>query len=195
VVDLDGAFAGKSINADAVSAIIEAVDIPVQLGGGVRDMATIERWLAKGITRVILGTAAVRSPDFVRTAAEAFPDRVAIGIDARDDKVAVEGWAKTSEINVIDLARRFEDAGVAAIVHTDISRDGVLAGLDLDSTLALANAVTVPVIASGGLASIDDVRRLVEPPYRRLAGAITGRALYDGRIDVAGALALISEAE
>jgi phosphoribosylformimino-5-aminoimidazole carboxamide ribotide isomerase len=195
VVDLDGAFAGRSVNADAVSDIIEAIDVPVQLGGGIRDMAGIETWLGKGIARVILGTAAVRSPEFVRSAAEAFPDRVAVGIDARDGKVAVEGWAETSEINVIDLARRFEDVGVAAIVHTDISRDGVLAGLNLDSTLALANAVTVPVIASGGLASIDDVRQLVEPRYGKLAGAITGRALYDGRINVADALALILEAE
>lgn len=195
VVDLDGAFAGRSVNADAVSDIIEAIDIPVQLGGGIRDMAAIERWLGKGIARVILGTAAVRSPEFVRGAAGAFPDSVAVGIDARDGKVAVEGWAETSEINVVDLARRFEDAGVAAIVHTDISRDGVLAGLDLDSTLALANAVTVPVIASGGLASIDDVKQLVEPRYGKLAGAITGRALYDGRINVGDALALISEAE
>ena len=149
VVDLDGAFAGKSINSDAVSAIVEAVDIPVQLGGGIRDMSAIEKWLGRGIARVILGTAAVRSPDFVRTAAGAFPDRVAVGIDALGGKVAVEGWAETSEFSVVDLARRFEDVGVAAIIHTDISRDGVLAGLDLDSTLALANAVAVPVIASG----------------------------------------------
>ena len=194
VVDLDGAFAGRSINAEAVSDIVEAIDIPVQLGGGIRDMAAIEAWLGKGIARVILGTAAVRSPELVRTAGMAFPEQVAVGIDARDGKVAVEGWAETSKINAIDLARRFEDAGVAAIIYTDISRDGVLAGLNLDSTLALAEAVSVPVIASGGMASIDDVRQLVKPRYRRLAGAITGRALYDGRIDVGDALRLVSEA-
>ena len=194
VVDLDGAFAGKSVNADAVSGIIDAVDLPVQLGGGIRDMKAIENWLRKGIARVILGTAAVRDPQLVGAAGRAFPDQVAVGIDARDGKVAVEGWAETSEVEAIDIARRFEDVGVAAIIYTDITRDGVLAGLNLDATLTVAEAVSVPVIASGGLASVDDVRRLIEPPYDCLAGAIAGRALYDGRVDVADALRLLSEA-
>ncbi len=194
VVDLDGAFAGRSVNAAAVQAILETVDLPVQLGGGIRDRAGIAGWLDRGVSRVILGTAAVRNPDLVRAACREFPNRIAVGIDARGGKVAVEGWAETSELDAIDLARAFEDAGVAAIVYTDIDRDGVFAGLNLDATLAMAAAVSIPVIASGGLASIADVERLVQPKYARLAGAIAGRALYDGRLDPKAALRLLSGA-
>ncbi len=194
VVDLDGAFAGKPMNAAAVDAILAAVTLPVQLGGGIRDMATLEAWLRKGIARVIIGTAAVRDPAFVRAAARAHPGKVAVGIDARDGRVAVEGWAEASDLAADELGRRFADAGVAAIVYTDISRDGVLAGLNVEATLALAHAVPIPVIASGGLASIADVRRLLEPDCAILDGAITGRALYDGRLDPAEALALIAGA-
>jgi phosphoribosylformimino-5-aminoimidazole carboxamide ribotide isomerase len=194
IVDLDGAFAGKPVNAAAVERILEAVAIPVQLGGGIRDMATIEGWLGKGVNRVIIGTAAVRDPDLVKSAAHAFPGRVAVGLDARDGKVAVQGWAETSEIAALDIARRFEDAGVAAIIYTDIARDGLLKGLNLDATIALADAVTIPVIASGGLASLDDVRALMAPRAGKLAGAIAGRALYDGRLDAGVALALIATA-
>jgi phosphoribosylformimino-5-aminoimidazole carboxamide ribotide isomerase len=191
VVDLDGAFAGKPMNATAVTRIRENVAIPIQLGGGIRDMATVEAWLAKGISRVIIGTAAVRDPAFVRQATAAFPGQVAVGLDARDGRVAVEGWAQTSELRALDLARRFEDAGVAAIIYTDIERDGLLKGLNLDATVALAEAVSIPVIASGGLASLDDVRALTAPRARRLAGAIAGRALYDGRLDAGAALRLM----
>jgi phosphoribosylformimino-5-aminoimidazole carboxamide ribotide isomerase len=194
IVDLDGAFAGRPVNAAAVERILEAVTIPVQLGGGIRDMATIEGWLGKGVNRVIIGTAAVRDPELVKRAARAFPDRVAVGLDARDGKVAVEGWAQASELAALDIARSFEDAGVAAIIYTDIARDGLLKGLNLDATVALADAVTIPVIASGGLASLDDVRALIAPRARKLAGAIAGRALYDGRLDAAAALALIANA-
>jgi phosphoribosylformimino-5-aminoimidazole carboxamide ribotide isomerase len=194
VVDLDGAFAGKPVNAAAVERILEVVGIPVQLGGGVRDMKTVEGWLAKGIDRVIIGTAAVRNPELVKEAAKAFPRRVAVGLDARDGRVAVEGWAETSELTALDIARRFEDAGVAAIVYTDVSRDGMLQGLNLDATVALASAISVPVIASGGLASIGDIRAMLEPRARKLEGAIAGRALYDGRLDAAAALRLIREA-
>jgi len=193
VVDLDGAFAGKPMNAAAVEQIRAAVAIPVQLGGGIRDMATLEAWLGKGVTRAIIGTAAVRDPDFVKAAARRFPNQVAVGLDARDGKVAVEGWAATSELSAFDLARRFEDAGVAAIIYTDIARDGLLKGLNLDATIALADEVSIPVIASGGLASIADVRALLEPRARKLAGAIAGRALYDGRLDAAQALALLRQ--
>ena len=192
VVDLNGAFAGRAVNGEAVSAILAAVDIPVQLGGGIRDLDTIAMWLDKGIDRVILGTAAVRDPGLVREAARDFPNCVAVGIDARDGKVAIEGWAETSQMTALDLARRFEDAGVAAIIHTDIARDGLLEGLNLDATAALADAVSIPVIASGGLASVDDIRRLCEPRYEKLDGAIAGRALYDGRLDPTAALALIA---
>ena len=192
VVDLNGAFAGRPVNADAVEAILAAMHIPVQLGGGVRDLDTVVTWLDKGIDRVILGTAAVRDPSFVREAARDFPGCIAVGIDARDGKVAVEGWAETSEITAIDLARRFEDTGVAAIIYTDIARDGELAGLNLEATAALARAISIPVIASGGLASIEDVRALLRSDYARLEGAIAGRALYDGRLDPAEALALIA---
>ena len=194
VVDLDGAFAGKPMNAAAVERILAAVKIPVQLGGGIRDRATIDGWLGKGVTRVIIGTAAVRDPALVKEAAKALPGRIAVGLDARDGKVAVEGWAATSELSALDIARRFEDAGVAAIVYTDIARDGMLKGLNLDATIALADAVSIPVIASGGLASLDDVRALIAPRARKLAGAIAGRALYDGRLDAAAALKLIRAA-
>ena len=194
IVDLDGAFAGEPMNAHAVDHILEAVSIPVQLGGGIRDMATIEAWLAKGVTRVIIGTAAVRDPALVKAAAQRFSGRVAVGLDAREGKVAVEGWAETSELTALDIARRFEDAGVAAIIYTDIARDGLLKGLNLDATIALAEAISIPVIASGGLASIDDVKALLEPRAHKLAGAIAGRALYDGRLDAAEALKLIREA-
>lgn len=192
IVDLNGAFAGKPVNGDAVKAILAAVDIPVQLGGGIRDMATIEMWLANGIHRVILGTVAVRDPDLVKMACKRFPGRIAVGIDARGGNVAVEGWAQTSELSAAELARRFEDAGTAAIIYTDIDRDGVLKGLNLESTVALARTTSIPVIASGGLASIDDVKALLAPENALLDGAITGRALYDGRIDPAEALALIA---
>jgi phosphoribosylformimino-5-aminoimidazole carboxamide ribotide isomerase len=168
------------------------VAIPVQLGGGIRDLATIEAWLRQGVTRVIIGTAAVRDPNLVREAARRFPDRIAVGLDARDGKIAVEGWAENSQLSALDVARRFEDAGVAAIIFTDIARDGLLRGLDLDGTIALAEAVNTPVIASGGLASLEDVRALTEPRARKLAGAIVGRALYDGRLDPREALALIA---
>jgi phosphoribosylformimino-5-aminoimidazole carboxamide ribotide isomerase len=194
IVDLDGAFAGKPVNAAAVERIIETVAMPVQLGGGIRDLATIEGWLGQGVDRVIIGTAAVRDPELVKAAARKFPSRVAVGLDARDGKVAVAGWAETSELAVLDLARRFEDAGVAAIVYTDIARDGLLQGLNLDATIALAEAVSIPVIASGGLASLDDVQALLAPRAKKLAGAIAGRALYDGRLDPAAALALIRAA-
>ena len=194
IVDLNGAFEGKPVNASAVEAILAAIRMPAQLGGGIRDLATIETWLARGIRRVILGTAAVRDPALVRTACKNFPGRVAVGIDAKGGKVAVEGWAETSELTVIDLARRFEDSGVAAIVYTDIDRDGVLKGLNLPATAELARAVSIPVVASGGLASIDDVKDLMRPEYSMLEGAITGRALYDGRIDPREALALLAAA-
>jgi phosphoribosylformimino-5-aminoimidazole carboxamide ribotide isomerase len=194
VVDLDGAFAGKPMNAHAVEAMLKAVTMPVQLGGGIRDLGTIEAWLAKGIARVIIGTAAVRDPELVKSAAKAFPDRVAVGLDARDGKVAVQGWAETSELTALEIAQRFEDAGVAAIVFTDIARDGLLKGLNLDATVALAERISIPVIASGGLASIDDINAMLAPQSRKLAGAIAGRALYDGRLDPAAALALIRNA-
>jgi phosphoribosylformimino-5-aminoimidazole carboxamide ribotide isomerase len=191
VVDLDGAFAGEPVNAEAVRGILSAVSIKMQLGGGVREMKTVRGWLESGVTRVIIGTAAVRDPDFVREAARLYPGRIAVGIDAQEGRVAVEGWAKTSNISALDLGRRFEDAGVAAIIYTDISRDGALTGLNIASTIALAEALAIPVIASGGLASIEDVRRLTEPDCARLAGAIAGRALYDGRLDPREALALL----
>ena len=191
IVDLDGAFAGKPMNAQAVERILGAVKIPAQLGGGIRDRATIEGWLGKGVGRVIIGTAAVRDPALVKEASRAFPGRVAVGLDARDGKVAVEGWAATSELAALDLARRFEDAGVAAIVYTDVARDGMLKGLNLEATIELAEQVSIPVIASGGFASLDDVRALLKPRAQKLQGAIVGRALYDGRLDAAAALALL----
>ncbi|MGD0314811.1 MAG: 1-(5-phosphoribosyl)-5-[(5-phosphoribosylamino)methylideneamino]imidazole-4-carboxamide isomerase [Xanthobacteraceae bacterium] len=194
IVDLDGAFAGKPMNAAAVERILAAVKIPVQLGGGIRDRATIDAWLDKGVRRVIIGTAAVRDPALVKAAARAYPGRIAVGLDARDGAVAVEGWAETSEISVLDIARRFEDAGVAAIIYTDIARDGMLRGLNLDATIALAEAVSIPIIASGGLASIEDVRALLTPRAQKLEGAVVGRALYDGRLDAAAALRLVRAA-
>ena len=194
VVDLDGAFAGKPMNAQAVEAMLGAVTMPVQLGGGIRDLKTVEAWLGKGVARVIIGTAAVRDPELVKNAARRFPGRVAVGLDARDGKVAVEGWAETSQVTALDIAQRFEDAGVAAIIFTDIARDGLLKGLNLDATIELADSISIPVIASGGFASIDDVKALLAPRAKKLAGAIAGRALYDGRLDPAAALALIRSA-
>lgn len=196
VVDLNGAFAGRSVNGAAVEAILAAVapGMKVQLGGGIRDLAAIEGWLGRGVSRVILGTVALRDPELVKAAAGAFPGRVVVGIDARGGKVAVEGWAESSELTAVELARRFEDAGVAAIVYTDIDRDGVLKGLNLASTLELARAVAIPVIASGGLASMDDIEALCRPEAAVLDGAITGRALYDGRLDPRAALERLATA-
>lgn len=194
VVDLNGAFAGASVNGEAVDAILAAVKMPVQLGGGIRSLADIEHWLDKGLARVILGTVALRDPALVRAAARRFPGRIAVGIDARAGHVAVEGWAETSDLSALELAQRFEGAGVAAIIYTDIDRDGVLAGINWPATLALAEAVSIPVIASGGLASMDDIRRLTEPDAQVLEGVISGRALYDGRIDSREALALLAAA-
>jgi len=195
IVDLDGAFAGQPMNAGAVERILSAVRMPVQLGGGIRDHATIAGWLGKGVTRVIIGTAAVRDPALVKAAAKTFPGRIAVGLDARDGKVAVQGWAESSELEALDIAKRFEDAGVAAIIYTDIARDGMLKGLNLDATIALADAVSIPVIASGGLASLDDIHALLAPRANKLAGAIAGRALYDGRLDAMAALSLIRSAQ
>jgi phosphoribosylformimino-5-aminoimidazole carboxamide ribotide isomerase len=194
VVDLDGAFAGKPMNAAAVEAILARVMLPVQLGGGIRDLATVEAWLEEGISRVIIGTAAVRDPAFVREAARRFPGQVAVGVDARDGFVAVEGWAEASSLSALDIGRRFEDAGVCALVYTDIARDGMLQGLNLEATRGLAEALSIPVIASGGLASLADVEALLAPVNRRIAGAIAGRALYDGGLDPAEALELIARA-
>jgi phosphoribosylformimino-5-aminoimidazole carboxamide ribotide isomerase len=194
IVDLNGAFAGRPVNATAVESILSAIRIPAQLGGGIRDLATIDMWLGKGIRRVILGTVAVRDPALVRAACKAHPGRIAVGIDARAGKVAVEGWGESSELTAAELARRFEDAGVAAIIYTDIERDGILKGLNLEATAALAHTTGIPVIASGGLASIEDVHALLQPKYAMLEGAITGRALYDGRLDPAAALAAIAAA-
>ena len=191
VVDLNGAFAGESVNGAAVDAILKATKNPVQLGGGIRTLAHIESWLSRGLARVILGTVAVRDPALVIEACKEFPGKIAVGIDAKGGKVAVEGWAEASELGVIELARKFEGAGVSAIIYTDIDRDGILTGINWESTLELANAVSIPVIASGGLASIEDIRRMLQPDAARLEGAISGRALYDGRIDPAEALALI----
>lgn len=191
VVDLNGAFAGSSQNSAAVESILASVTMPVQLGGGIRDHAAIDAWLDKGIARVILGTIAVRDPELVREAAKRHPGKIVVGIDARDGKVAVEGWAETSDMLAVDLAKAFEDAGVAAIVYTDIDRDGVLTGINWGSTIDLAKAVSIPVIASGGLASLDDITRMTRPDAAILEGAISGRALYDGRIDPAEALAIL----
>jgi phosphoribosylformimino-5-aminoimidazole carboxamide ribotide isomerase len=194
VVDLDGAFAGKPMNVTAVERILETVGQCVQLGGGIRDMKTVEGWLSKGVNRVIIGTAAVRDPAFVKEAAKKFPKHVAVGLDARDGKVAVEGWAEQSELTVLDIARRFEDAGVAAIIYTDVARDGMLKGINWESTIGLANAISIPVIASGGLASIEDIKRMTHPDAKKLEGAIAGRALYDGRLDPAEAIAMLKAA-
>jgi len=194
VVDLNGAFKGESVNGAAVDAILKATKNPVQLGGGIRTLAHIEAWLARGLARVILGTVAVRDPELVKQACKAFPGKIGVGIDARGGKVAVEGWAQASSLGVIELARKFEGVGVAAIVYTDIDRDGVLAGINWSATIDLAEAVSIPVIASGGLASIADIVRMTMPDARRLEGAISGRALYDGRIDPAEALAVLKAA-
>ncbi|MCF6124787.1 1-(5-phosphoribosyl)-5-[(5-phosphoribosylamino)methylideneamino]imidazole-4-carboxamide isomerase [Mesorhizobium sp. M7A.F.Ca.CA.001.07.2.1] len=191
VVDLNGAFQGQSVNSAAVGAILKATKNPVQLGGGIRTLAQIEDWLDRGLARVILGTVAVRDPDLVKQACKAFPGKVAVGIDAKGGKVAVEGWAEASSLGVIELARKFEGAGVAAIIYTDIDRDGVLTGINWDATIDLADAVSIPVIASGGLASIADIVRMTMPDAQKLEGAISGRALYDGRIDPAEALAIL----
>lgn len=191
VVDLNGAFAGESVNGAAVDAILAATQNPVQLGGGIRTLEHIETWLEKGISRVILGTVAVRDPELVKEACRKFPGKVAVGIDAKGGYVAVEGWAETSELTAVDLAKQFEDVGVSAIIYTDIDRDGVLKGLNIPSTLELAGAVSIPVIASGGLASIKDIHRLLEPDCTILEGAISGRALYDGRLDPKEAMDLI----
>jgi phosphoribosylformimino-5-aminoimidazole carboxamide ribotide isomerase len=191
VVDLNGAFKGQSVNSAAVGAILAATKNPVQLGGGIRTLPQIEDWLDRGLTRVILGTVAVREPELVKEACKAFPGKIAVGIDAKGGKVAVEGWAEASELGVIELARKFEGAGVAAIIYTDIDRDGVLTGINWDSTIDLAEAVSIPVIASGGLASIADIVRMTMPDAQKLEGAISGRALYDGRIDPAEALAIL----
>ena len=191
LVDLDGAFAGKPMNAASVEAILKAVRVPAQLGGGIRDLATIEAWLGKGIARVILGTAALTNPDLVKEGCRKFPGKVAVGIDARGGKVAVEGWAKTSEMTALDLARRVEDAGAAAIIFTDIDRDGALAGVNVAATATLARALETPVIASGGVAAIDDIAALKAHESDGIAGAIMGRALYDGRVDLKAALAMV----
>jgi phosphoribosylformimino-5-aminoimidazole carboxamide ribotide isomerase len=194
VVDLNGAFEGQSVNGVAVEAILKATTNPVQLGGGIRTLADIESWLAKGLARVILGTVAVRNPELVKQACKHFPGKIAVGIDAKGGKVAVEGWAEASTLGIVELAKKFEGAGVAAIIYTDIDRDGILAGINWPSTIALADSVAIPVIASGGLASMDDIDRLLTPDGRKLAGAITGRALYDGRLDATAALQKIAEA-
>jgi len=190
LVDLDGAFAGKPVNAASVEAILKEVRVPAQLGGGIRDLPTIEAWLGKGIARIILGTAALTNPDLVREGCRKFPGKVAVGIDARGGKVAVEGWAKTSEMTALDLARRVEDAGAAAIIFTDIDRDGALAGVNVAATAALAQALKTPVIASGGVAALDDIAALKAHESEGVAGAILGRALYDGRVDLKAALAM-----
>ena len=189
LVDLNGAFAGRPVNAAAVEAILAAVTVPVQLGGGIRDLATVEGWLARGVRRVILGTAAVEDPDLVREAARAFPGRVAVGLDARGGRVATRGWAEETQLDATDLARRFEDAGIAAIVYTDIDRDGAMEGPNLTATEALARAVSIPVIASGGVSSLADLLALRDTGV--ISGAITGRALYDGAIDLGRALAAL----
>ena len=194
VVDLNGAFAGRLVNAEAVESIVAAVDCPVQLGGGIRDQATAAYWIDAGVTRLVLGTSAVKDPDFVKQACKDFPDAIAVGIDARAGRVAVEGWAETSDLTATDLARRFEDAGVAAIVHTDIDRDGVLTGPNVEASAALAEAVDIPIIISGGVSSLDDLSTIKAKAETTpgLAGVISGRALYDGRINLNEALGLLA---
>ncbi len=189
LVDLNGAFAGRPVNGEAVEAILGAVSVPTQLGGGIRDMATIEMWLGKGVSRLILGTVAVEEPDLVREAAGAFPGRIAVGLDARGGRVATRGWAEDTNLPALDLARRFEDAGIAALIYTDIARDGAMQGPNVAATEALARAVSIPVIASGGVSSLDDLRALKATGV--IAGAISGRALYDGAIDLATALDIL----
>lgn len=194
LVDLDGAVAGRPVNDRAVASVLAAVGLPTQLGGGIRDMATVERWLAAGVARVILGTAALSDPDLVRAACRAFPGRVAVGIDARGGRVAARGWTETSEVTALDLARRFEDAGVAAIIHTDIERDGMLKGVNAEATAALARAIAIPVIASGGVASLADIDALMAVADAGITGVICGRALYDGRLDAKAALDRVAAA-
>ncbi len=194
LVDLNGAFEGRPVNGRAVEAILAAIKIPTQLGGGIRNLATIEHWLTRGVRRVILGTIALRNPEIVRDACKEFPGQIVVGIDAKSGLVAVEGWGESSTLTAIELARRFEDAGVSAIIFTDIDRDGILKGINFAKTLELANAISIPVIASGGLASIADIERLLQPDCAILEGAISGRAIYDGRLDPAEALKLIREA-
>ena len=191
IVDLNGAFAGRPVNAEAVAAIAAAVDLPVQLGGGIRSMDTIARWLEAGVQRVILGTAALKDPDLVRRACDQYPGRIVVGIDAREGRVAVEGWAETSEMKVLDLAMRFENDGVAAIVYTDIDRDGAMQGVNVDATVDLAFALTTPVIASGGVRGISDLADLKENESAGIEGVISGRAIYDGRLDAGEALELL----
>ena len=195
LVDLNGAFEGKPVNASAVERILSATDVPSQLGGGIRDLATIEMWLSKGVGRVILGTIALRDPEIVKSACKAFPGQVAVGIDARDGMVAVEGWAETSETSALDLARKFEDAGVEAIIYTDIDRDGALQGVNVEATMQLAQQISIPVIASGGVASIKDIVDLLAVQDSGIEGVIIGRALYDGRIDPMEALKLVEQAD
>lgn len=190
LVDLNGAFAGEPVNAAPVEAILKACKVPTQLGGGIRDMATIERWLDRGLTRVILGTVAVENPDLVREAAKAFPNQVAVGLDARNGRVATRGWAEETDVMVTDLAKSFEDAGIAAIIYTDILRDGAMKGPNIDATAALARAADIPVIASGGVSSLADLKALKETNV--ISGAISGRALYDGAIDLVEAMALLT---
>ena len=193
IVDLNGAFAGAPVNSDAVAAIVGAVDLPVQLGGGIRDMATIEHWLGAGVQRVILGTAAIKDPDLVRAACDRFPGRIVVGIDARGGRVAVEGWAETSDVRALDLAMRFENDGVAAIVYTDIDRDGAMQGVNVEATVDLAFALTTPVIASGGVRGMADLRELKAREDAGIEGVISGRAIYDGRLDAAEALAFLKD--
>ena len=192
VVDLDGSFAGSTQNRGAVEAVVAAFPGRVQLGGGIRTPADVEGWFAAGIARIVIGTAALKHPQFVKDMAREYPEAIVVAVDARDGMVATDGWAEVSDVSIVDMARRFEDAGVAAIIHTDIARDGLLEGLNLEATAELADSVSVPVIASGGLASIDDIKRLVAPRYAKLDGAIAGRALYDGRLDAGEALGLIA---
>lgn len=194
LVDLNGAFAGEPVNENAVEQILKTVTMPVQLGGGIRDLATIERWLDLGISRVILGTVAVKNPDLVMEACKKFPGQVVVGLDARNGYIATEGWAEQSELHMFDMAARFEDAGVAAIIYTDIARDGILTGVNVDQTRALADKTSIPVIASGGLASIDDVKTLLKAENAKISGAISGRALYDKRLDPVEAIEIITQA-
>ncbi len=190
VVDLNGAIQGESMNAEAVNAILKTVSIPVQLGGGIRSLEAIERWIEAGVSRVILGTVAVREPELVKKAARNWPEQVAVGVDVRDGRVAVDGWTEASDLDPISLAKRFEDAGVAALIITDISRDGAMTGVNVEAVGALADAVSIPVIASGGMASVEDVRRLQARPGAKIAGAVLGRALYNGAIKPAEVLAV-----
>lgn len=194
LVDLNGAFAGEPVNESAVEQILKTVTMPVQLGGGIRDLATIERWLSLGISRVILGTVAVKNPDLVKEACKKFPNQVVVGLDARNGYIATEGWAEQSELHMFDMAAQFEDAGVAAIIYTDIARDGILTGVNVEQTRALAERSSIPVIASGGLASIEDVKTLLQDENSKISGAISGRALYDKRLDPAEAIEIISAA-